>query len=103
MAKLIKAAGPMKMRLGTIRGRELASSTARVAFASLVAAVAAWGAARILSGMGTGPLERALPGLAGVVVFGALYFAVVWGLGSRELVELSGPIRRRLARRARRD
>ena len=93
----------LKMRLGTLRGRELASSTARVAFASLVAAVAAWGAARILSGIGTGPLERALPGLAGVLVFGALYFAVVWGLGSRELVELSGPLRRRLARRARRD
>ena len=93
----------LKMRLGTIRGREIGSSTARVAFASLVAAVAGWGAARILSGMGTGPVERALPGLAGVLVFGALYFAVVWGLGSRELVELSGPIRRRLARRARRD
>ena len=93
----------LKLRLGTIRGRELASSTARIAFASLVAAVAGWGAARILSGMGAGPVERALPGLAGVVVFGVLYFAVVWGLGSRELVELSGPIRRRLARRARRD
>ena len=93
----------LKMRLGTLRGRELASSTARVAFASLVAAVAAWGAARILSGIGTGPVERALPGLAGVLVFGVLYFAVVWGLGSRELVELSGPLRRRLARRARRD
>ena len=93
----------LKMRLGTIRGRELFSSTARITFASLVAAAAAWGAARILSGMGSGPVERALPGLAGVVVFGALYFAVVWGLGSRELVELSGPIRRRLARRARRD
>ena len=92
-----------RSRLGTIRGREIGSSTARVAFASLVAAVAGWGAARILSGMGTGPVERALPGLAGVLVFGALYFAVVWGLGSRELVELSGPIRRRLARRARRD
>ena len=93
----------LKMRLGTIRGREIGSSTARVAFASLVAAVAGWGAARILSGMGAGPLERALPGLAGVLVFGALYLALVWGLGSRELVELSGPIRRRLARRARRD
>jgi putative peptidoglycan lipid II flippase len=93
----------LKMRLGTIRGRELGSSIARIAFASLVAAVAGWGAARILSGMGTGPFERALPGLAGVLVFGALYFAVVWGLGSRELVELSGPVRRRLARRARRD
>lgn len=93
----------LKMRLGTIRGGELASSTARIAFASLVAAVAGWGAARILSGTGAGPVERALPGLAGVIVFGALYFAVVWGLGSRELAELSGPIRRRLARRPRRD
>jgi putative peptidoglycan lipid II flippase len=93
----------LKMRLGTIRGRELASSTSRIALASVVAGAAGWGAARILSGSGTGPVERALPGLAGVAVFGALYFAVVWGLGSRELVELSGPIRRRLARRARRD
>ena len=93
----------LKMRLGTIRGRELASSTSRIALASVVAAAGGWGAARILSGMGTGPLVRALPGLAGVAVFGLHYFAVVWGLGSRELVELSGPIRRRLARRARRD
>jgi putative peptidoglycan lipid II flippase len=93
----------LKMRLGTIRGRELASSTARITLASVVAAVAGWAAARILSGLGTGPIERALPGLAGVAVFGVLYFAVVWGLGSRELEELSGPIRRRLARRARRD
>jgi putative peptidoglycan lipid II flippase len=93
----------LKMRLGTIRSRELVSSSVRVAFASLVAAVAGWGAARIVSGRGDGPVERALPGLLGVVVFGVLYFAVVWGLGSRELVELSGPIRRRLARRAGRD
>lgn len=93
----------LKLRLGTIRGRELASSTAKIAVASVVAGAAAWGAARILSGMGAGPVARAVPGLAGVLVFGALYFAVVWGLGSRELTELSGPIRRRLARRARRD
>ncbi len=93
----------LKMRLGTIRSRELVSSSVRVAFASLVAAVAGWGAARIVSGRGDGPVERALPGLLGVVVFGVLYFALVWGLGSRELVELSGPIRRRLARRAGRD
>jgi putative peptidoglycan lipid II flippase len=93
----------LKMRLGTIRASELGSSTARIAAASVVAAVAGWGAARILSGLGEGPFARAMPGLAGVVVFGILYFAVAWGLGSREVAELAGPVRRRLARRARRD
>ncbi|CAN5918367.1 murein biosynthesis integral membrane protein MurJ [soil metagenome] len=93
----------LKMRLGTIRASELGSSTARIAAASVVAAVAGWGAARILSGLGEGPIARAMPGLAGVLVFGILYFAVAWGLGSREVAELAGPVRRRLARRARRD
>ena len=93
----------LKMRLGTIRGRELGSSTARIAAASVVAAAAGWGAARILGGLGEGPIARALPGLAGVLVFGILYFAVAWGLGSREVAELAGPVRRRLARRARPD
>ena len=93
----------LKMRLGTIRGGELASSTARITAASVVAAVAGWGAARILGGLGEGPIARAMPGLAGVLVFGILYFAVAWGLGSREVAELAGPVRRRLARRARRD
>jgi putative peptidoglycan lipid II flippase len=93
----------LKMRLGTIRAGELGSSTARIAAASVVAAVAGWGAARILSELGDGPIARAMPGLAGVLVFGILYFAVAWGLGSREVAELAGPVRRRLARRARRD
>ncbi len=93
----------LKMRLGTIRAGELGSSTARIAAASAVAAAAGWGAARSLSGLGEGPIARAMPGLAGVLVFGILYFAVTWGLGSREVAELAGPVRRRLARRARRD
>jgi putative peptidoglycan lipid II flippase len=93
----------LKLRLGTIRSSELGSSTVRIAAASLVAAVAGWAAARILSGLGEGPIARALPGLAGVLVFGTLYFAVAWGLGAREVSELAGPVRRRLARRARRD
>jgi uncharacterized membrane protein YeaQ/YmgE (transglycosylase-associated protein family) len=91
------------MRLGTIRATELGSSTARITAASVVAAVAGWAAARILGGLGEGPIARAMPGLAGVLVFGILYFAVAWGLGSREVAELAGPVRRRLARRARRD
>jgi putative peptidoglycan lipid II flippase len=92
----------LKLRLGTIRSRELASSTARIAAASIVAAVAGWGTARLLSG-GGGPIARAIPGLAGVIVFGALYFAVAWGLGSREVAELAAPIKRRFARRRLRD
>jgi len=79
------------------------SSTARIALASVVAGVAGWGAARVLSGEGTGAIARALPGLGGVVVFGILYFAVTWGLGSRELAELAGPVKRRFARGRRRD
>src|SRR4051812_19488733 len=62
----------LQWRLGTIRGRELASSTVRIAAASLLAGVAGWGAARILSG-GEGAVARALPGLGGVVVFGLIY------------------------------
>jgi putative peptidoglycan lipid II flippase len=93
----------LKMRLGTIRGAELGSSTARIAAASVVAAAAGWGAARILGGLGAGPIARAMPGLTGVLVFGILYFAVAWGLGSPEVAELAGPVRRRLARRPRRD
>lgn len=88
----------LKWRLGTIRGTELASSTARIGAASIVAGAAGWGAARVLSGGGQGPIARALPGLGGVIAFGVLYFAVAWGLGSRELGELAAPIRRRLKR-----
>lgn len=88
----------LKLRLGTIRSRELVSSSARIGVASVVAAVAGWGAARLLSGFGPGQIARALPGLGGGLVFVALYLTVVWGLGSRELAELSGPVRRRLGR-----
>ena len=89
----------LKLRLGTIRSRELGSSTLRIAAASLIAAVAGWGAARALSGMGDGAIARALPGLAGVIAFSVLYLAVTWGLGSPEIGELAGPVRRRLRRK----
>jgi putative peptidoglycan lipid II flippase len=89
----------LKMRLGTVRSRELGSSTVRIVAASIVAAAAGWGTARILAGLGEGAIARALPGLAGVLVFGVFYLAVAWGLGSREVSELAGPVRRRLKRR----
>jgi putative peptidoglycan lipid II flippase len=91
----------LKLRLGTIRGPELASSTGRIVAASLVAAVGGWGAARVLGGLGEGAIARALPGLAGVLVFSALYLAVAWGLGAQEVGELAGPVMRRLRRRPR--
>ena len=89
----------LQWRLGTIRARDLASSAVRIAGASILAGVAAWGAARMLSSSDDGALARALPGLGGVVVFGVLYLAVTWALGSPEIAELAAPIRRRLSRR----
>ncbi|MBX3186811.1 MAG: murein biosynthesis integral membrane protein MurJ [Labilithrix sp.] len=89
----------LKWRLGTIRAAELAGSAIRIAIASGVAGVAAWGAASVV-GAGGGAIARALPGLAGVTVFGVVYFAVAWGLGARELGEIGAPIVRRLRRRS---
>ncbi len=88
----------LQWRLGTIRASELGASAAKITGASVIAGVGAWGAARIVGG-GEGALARALPGLAGVVVFGVIYLGVVWGLGSREMEEIAAPVRRRLRRR----
>ena len=90
----------LQWRLGTIRAKELGASAAKITGASLIAGVAAWGAARIVGG-GEGAIARALPGLAGVMVFGGIYVGVVWGLGSREMEEIAAPIKRRLGRRKR--
>ena len=90
----------LQWKLGTIRARELGSSAAKIAAASVIAGVAAWGAARIATG-GEGPLARALPGLAGVIVFAVIYLGVVWGLGAHEVDEVTAPVKRRLAGRRR--
>lgn len=90
----------LKARLGTVRGREIGSSAARIALASVAAAVSGWGFAKLFAGFGDGPLARALPGLGGAVAFGAIYLAVVWALGAPELGEIAGPVRRRLRRRS---
>jgi len=88
----------LKWRLGTVRSRELGASVVRIGFASAVASLGGWGAARALTGAAAGALGRALPGLAGLAVFGVLYLAVAWGAGSREVAELSAPVKRRLLR-----
>lgn len=90
----------LKWKLGTIRATELGSSVVRIASASTVAGVAGWGASHGLpDAWTTGAFGRALPGILGLAIFGVLYFAVAWGLGSRELAELAGPVKRRLRRR----
>jgi len=89
----------LKWRLGTLRATELGSSVVRILGASTVAGVAGWGASHGLpDAWTTGSFGRALPGVVGLVIFGVIYFAVAWGLGSRELAELAGPIKRRLRR-----
>ena len=65
----------------------------------MVAAVAGWGVARILTPDGpAGGLARALPGLVGLTGFMAVFGAVAWGMQSPELEEISSTLRRRLGR-----
>ncbi|MBS2014249.1 MAG: murein biosynthesis integral membrane protein MurJ [Deltaproteobacteria bacterium] len=90
----------LRHRLGTVRAAEIGGSVARVVAASAIAGVAGWGASHGLPDAWTeGSVGRALPGLAGIAVFGVLYFAVAWGLGARELGEIGAPVLRRLRRR----
>jgi putative peptidoglycan lipid II flippase len=90
----------LKWRMGSVCGRSLAASTLRTAFASAVAAVPAWSIARWLAPAGpSGAAARALPGLAGVAAFFLAFGGVAWVLGSPELAEILGAVRRRLARK----
>lgn len=91
--------GCVKLRLGTVQGAELVSSTLRIVCASVISGVAAWGAARLLSNHLDGIAARILPGLLASLLFATLYVALSWALGVRELRELAAPIRRRLSRR----
>jgi putative peptidoglycan lipid II flippase len=91
MLLLVRA---LKAKLGQIRGAEILGSAMRVLAASLVAGVAGAAVARLFAGIG----PRALPGLAAAVVFVVLFVVAAWGLGARELGELSAPVRRRLGR-----
>src|SRR5205814_176231 len=93
----------LRRRLGTLRGGELVPSILRIGTASAIAGVAAWSAARVAKEIDVaqgsdGAFARALPGIAGGAVFVAMFLALAWGLGARELGELSAPIRRRLGR-----
>ena len=89
----------LRWRMGTLEGPAVARSAARTLVASVVAAVAGWGVARILTPDGpAGGLARALPGLVGLAGFMAVFGAVAWGMQSPELEEISSTLRRRLGR-----
>jgi putative peptidoglycan lipid II flippase len=89
----------LRAKIGSIRGREILGSAARVLAASLIAAAAAGALARLLEqtpGATSGALGRALPGLGAASAFGVLFLLSAWGLGAHELAEVARPIRRRL-------
>lgn len=89
----------LKKRVGSLRGRELAASGARVLGASAIAGAASGALAHVLDGVVPGAVGRAIPGVASAILFGVLFLVAAWGLGARELAEVAGPIRRRLRRR----
>jgi putative peptidoglycan lipid II flippase len=90
----------LKRRLGTVRAAEIGGSVARTLAASAVAGAAGWGIARALyEGPHAGRLARAVPGIAGGVVFVAVFVLAAFLVGSEELRSLLLAGRRRLARR----
>ncbi len=86
----------LKARLGTVCAGELARSAARTLVAAGVAAGAGWGAVRGIAGAAAAGGVRV--GVAGMVAFGVVFAGAAWALRSPELGEITGGIRRRLAR-----
>ncbi|HTQ42284.1 MAG TPA: murein biosynthesis integral membrane protein MurJ [Polyangiaceae bacterium] len=74
----------LRWRMGTIRGGDLARSVWRTLFASVVASVAGWGAARVAGGLGA------------MAAFAAVYLLAAWGLRSPELREIGGALSRKV-------
>ena len=83
-------AAALKVRLGTVREREIFGSLVRIAAASAVAAVAGRAASALV--------PRGISGIAGGAVFVVVFIAGAWSLRARELGEIAAPIRRRFAR-----
>jgi putative peptidoglycan lipid II flippase len=87
------------LRLGTIEGATLARSTGRTLAASLLAAVAGWGAAAIVSPeTAASGVMRMVPGAAGGGAFTVVFLLASWGLRAPELDEIARVFRRRLSR-----
>ena len=91
----------LKMRMGTLRAREVGTSALRTLGASAVAASAGWGVSRALEGLSSGGAAlRILPGVAGTVVFVVAFFVAASAFGSEEQGSLTLAVRRRLTRKA---
>lgn len=86
-----------------MRWREVLVSASRTLVGSVVAGVGAWGAARLLwpveGAEHAGAVARIVPGVAGGVVFVALFLFAAWGVRAPELDLLLGGVRRRLRAR----
>jgi putative peptidoglycan lipid II flippase len=85
----------LKWRLGIIGGVELSRSAARTSFASGLAVLAGWAAARLASPDTPFSPWRALPGLVGTAVFAAVFLTAAWGMQSPELEGILKALRRR--------
>jgi putative peptidoglycan lipid II flippase len=97
--QMVLLLGALRWRMGTTESGVVARSAARTLAASVVAAVAGWGVARLLTPEGpAGGVARALPGLVGLAGFMAVFAAVAWGMRSPELEEIARTLRRRLGR-----
>ena len=92
----------LQRRLPTMRWGEVGVSASRTLVGSIVAGVGGWGTARLLwpDGAASG-WARAIPGLAGGVVFVVLFLLAAWGVRAPELDAVLGGLARRLRRRAR--
>jgi len=84
----------LRGKLGGLEVGEVGASLARTLVASAIAGVAAFSLARLLASTG-----RLVPGVAALGVFGVVFALVAWGTRSAELEEITGGLRRRLARR----
>jgi putative peptidoglycan lipid II flippase len=87
----------LRWRLGTICGALVLRSTGRTLVASIVASALGWATARLATPLGpAGAAARALPGLAGTVVFTVVFVVAARAMRSPELQEIVSTLRRRL-------
>jgi len=82
-------------RLPSLRLGEIGASAARTGFASIVAGTLAYLTAEGVAGLAQGALGRALPGVAGAVVFATAFLVVAYAAKSAELVSLVTSLRKR--------
>ncbi|HMI84537.1 MAG TPA: murein biosynthesis integral membrane protein MurJ [Polyangiaceae bacterium] len=86
-------------RLPSLRLGEIAASAARTCFASVVAGIAGYATAEFVARIGGGGVwARALPGVAGAIVFATAFIVVAYCAKSSELRSLETTLRKRLGR-----